>query len=96
MWSMTGAVGQPKMHRAQLSDCESNREAARRDTFCPAGGSAKPNPFDVTNLLRDGPLLQRSQMRFQTLNRALEFYFKLLGLWARDCFGYHVSLPVRK
>jgi hypothetical protein len=22
MWSMKGAVGQPKMHRAQSSDCE--------------------------------------------------------------------------
>ena len=39
MWSMTGAVGQRFLHRAQLSDCGSNREAARRDAKSrPAGG----------------------------------------------------------
>ena len=53
MWSMTWAVGQQKVPSAG-ERLRSNREAARRDTFCPAGGSAKPNPFDVTNLLRGG------------------------------------------
>lgn len=54
MWSMTSAVGQRKNAPSAGERLRSNREAARRDAFCPAGGSAKPNPFDVTNLLRDG------------------------------------------
>jgi hypothetical protein len=44
MWIMEGVVGQRKMHRAQVSDCESNREAARRDAFLPGrrAGAAGP------------------------------------------------------
>jgi len=37
----------------------SNREVARRDIECPAGGSAQPSPSDVTDSLRDGPSLLR-------------------------------------
>jgi hypothetical protein len=40
-------------HRAQMSDCGAigrQREEMRK----PAGGWPKDNPFDVTDLLRDG------------------------------------------
>ena len=40
-----------------MSDCVSNREAARRDDFCPADARAKRVAIDVT-AARDGtPLL---------------------------------------
>jgi hypothetical protein len=53
MWSMTGPVGQQKVPSAG-ERLQSDREEARRDTFCPAGGWQKASPSDVTNLLRDG------------------------------------------
>jgi hypothetical protein len=66
MWSMTGAVGQPKMHRAQRRRREASPK--QREEMHLAGRRVAPDltgdgPFDVTNLLRDGLL---GSLRSQT------------------------------
>ncbi len=56
MWSMTGAVGQRIVHRAQLSDCAAiGKQRVETRSSRPAGGR-RPDPFDVTDLVGDGHL----------------------------------------
>jgi len=54
MWSMTGVVGQRFFAPSAGERLRKQSGGSAKRCEKPAGGSAKPNPFDVTDLLRDG------------------------------------------